>query len=113
MLELMVTFRKWGRGVYDMSPFSPELISQMGTVRGLGLRQAFQSLGKQVKSFRYLDGETYDGHEFRRYALNFGPVEVPMELRFDENGKLVSLDQIHGPVPIDRSRLKVSPTQTK
>lgn len=113
MLELMVTFRKWGRGVYDMSPFSPALVSQMGTVRGLGLRQAFQSLGKQVKSFRYLDGETYDGHEFRRYALNFGPVEVPMELRFDENGKLVSLDQIHGPVPIDRSRLKVSPTQTK
>ena len=97
-LELMVTFRKWSHNNYDMSTFSPEMVSLLGTTRGLAVRQAFQLFGKQVKTYRYLDGEDYDGHRFDRYAYQLGPVEVPLEFEFDANGKMVSMEQIHGPV---------------
>jgi CubicO group peptidase (beta-lactamase class C family) len=97
-LELMVTFRKWARGNFDNSAFSPEMMSMLNTTRGLAVRQAFQIFGKMAKTYRYLDGEDYDGHRFDRYAMQIGAVEVPLEFEFDANGKVVSMEQIHAPV---------------
>ena len=101
--RLSVTFRKWGRGNYDMSNFAPEFINLLGTARGIGVRQGLVGIGRSVKRVRCLQGESAGGKTVNRYRLEFDGAAVLIEMGFDADGRVADFSQLYDyPTPVSR-----------
>jgi len=93
-LRFFATSRRWSRGVYDMDPLSTSMRSRLNTLRGISERSALVSLGKVVKSYRYLDGEKTESGSSARYLVGTGPVKAVMQIEFSTDDKVMGIKQL-------------------
>jgi CubicO group peptidase (beta-lactamase class C family) len=94
-LEMMVTFRKFAKGNYDMSLFEPSMAQMMSTVRGTAVRAGFAQFAKILKSWSYIDGEPFEGDWLSRYAINLQGGTAYLEVRWTPQNKLASFTQVY------------------
>lgn len=93
--EVSVMFREWSKGRRNADLFAPELQSILNTLRGIGYRQAFEGLGKNMKRFDYVDEEKFGEDRWVRYRLGLGKADLYMVLRWNPEGKIVQFDQVY------------------
>jgi D-alanyl-D-alanine carboxypeptidase len=99
-LEMIITMRKFSKGIYDFGIFDPSMVDMMGTLRGNGMRQGLGLIAKALQSWDYVSGEATDGDWLATYVFRVKGGAAYIQVRWTPENKMASFAQVYSePTP--------------